>query len=82
MSAADFNRIVSIGLDEHGPELPWLDEPEVTLPTNGFADGPQAPFVFEQERDRSRSCHRGSFAIGCFAGSFCGPMTNGAQTLA
>ena len=52
ISAADFNRIVSIGLDEHEPELPRLDEPEATLPTDGFADGPQAPFVFEQERDR------------------------------
>ena len=52
ISAADFNRIVSIGLDEHEPELPRFDEPEVTLPTDGFADGHQAPFVFEQERGR------------------------------
>ncbi|AHG49909.1 restriction endonuclease (plasmid) [Rhizobium leguminosarum bv. trifolii CB782] len=52
ISAVDFNRIVSIGLDEHEPELPRLDEPGVTLPADGFEDGAQAPFVFESERDR------------------------------
>ncbi|OWO91234.1 restriction endonuclease [Rhizobium esperanzae] len=52
ISAADFNRIVSIGLDEHEPELPRLDEPGAMLPAKGFEGGPQAPFLFEQERDR------------------------------
>jgi len=72
MSAADFNRIVSIGIDEHEPELPRLDEP-------GDACG--------QMKLKRRSCssrsatglcnsRRGSFEIGCFAGSFFTPMTN------
>jgi putative restriction endonuclease len=52
LSAADFNRIVSIGLDEHVPELPRLDEPGVPLPAKGFDDGAQAPFTSEQARDR------------------------------
>ncbi len=52
ISAADFNRIVSIGIDEHEPELPRLDEPGVTHAVDGFADEAQAPFMFEQERDR------------------------------
>jgi putative restriction endonuclease len=52
ISAADFNRIVSIGLDERVPELPRLDEPVATLSNIRFEDGPQAPFLFEQERDR------------------------------
>ncbi|OWV74671.1 restriction endonuclease [Rhizobium sp. R339] len=50
LSVADFNHIVSIGLDERELELPRL--PGVTLPAYGFADGAQAPFTFEQERDR------------------------------
>ncbi|WP_411197079.1 HNH endonuclease [Rhizobium sp.] len=52
ISAADFNRIVSLDLDEHEPELPRLGEPAVTLAADGFEDRPQAPFIFEQERDR------------------------------
>ncbi|OWV84052.1 restriction endonuclease [Rhizobium sp. R635] len=52
ISAADFNRIVSIGLDEHEPELPRLDEPGAVLPADGFEEGAQAPFLFEHERDR------------------------------
>ncbi|MCJ7997494.1 HNH endonuclease [Rhizobium cremeum] len=52
ISPADFNRIVSIGLDERQPELPRLDEPGVTPPADGFEDGAQAPFKFEQERER------------------------------
>ncbi|WP_420963837.1 HNH endonuclease [Brucella sp. IR073] len=52
VSAADFNRIVSIGLDEHEPELPRLAEPDSVFPTDGFEEEAQAPFIFEQERDR------------------------------
>ncbi|MBX4940535.1 HNH endonuclease [Rhizobium binae] len=52
ISAADFNRIVSIGLDEHEPELPRLGEPAATRPADGFEEGAQAPFLFAQERDR------------------------------
>src|SRR5690606_6248670 len=36
ISAADFNHIVSIGLDEHEFELPRLDEPVATLSGDGF----------------------------------------------
>lgn len=51
LSVTDFHRIVSIGLDEHEPELPRLGKPEE--PTrHGFEEGAQAPFRFEQERDR------------------------------
>jgi len=52
ISAADFNRIVSIGLDEHEPELSRLDKRQQTPPVDGFTDGAQAPFIFEQERGR------------------------------
>lgn len=52
ISAADFNRIVSLGLDEHEPELPRLDEPENKFPAAAFEEGAQAPFLFELERDR------------------------------
>lgn len=52
ISAADFNRIVSIGLDEHELELPRLDEPVATFSGDGFEEAAQAPFMFEQERDR------------------------------
>ncbi|MEP9373293.1 HNH endonuclease [Mesorhizobium sp. KR1-2] len=52
ISVADFNRIVTIGLDEHEPELPRLEEPRTVLPAAGFEDEIQAPFTFEEERDR------------------------------
>lgn len=47
VSSADFNRIVSAGLDENEPELPRLDGP-----ADGFEDLGQTPFIYEQERDR------------------------------
>lgn len=52
ISAADFNRIVSIGLDERELELPRQDEPVETFSGDGFEEAAQAPFMFEQERDR------------------------------
>jgi len=52
ISAADFNRILSVGLNEHEPELPRLDGTGTADLTNGFEDAAQAPFIFEQERDR------------------------------
>lgn len=52
ISPDDFNRIVALGLDEHEPELPRVDEPGTVVPASGFAEGGQAPFTFEQERDR------------------------------
>ena len=58
VSAADFNRILSIGIDEHEPELPRVDEPGVAHTVDGFADEAQAPFIFEQATlfaDRSKS---------------------------
>lgn len=48
LSAADFHRIVTAGLDEVDPLLPRLDESM----QRGFAED-QAPFVFEQERERA-----------------------------
>lgn len=52
ISAADFNRILSIGLAEDQPELPRSGEPAATSQPDGLADGAQAPFIFEQERAR------------------------------
>ena len=52
ISAADFNRILSIGLAEDQPELPRSGEAVVTSQPGGFSDGVQAPFMFEQERAR------------------------------
>lgn len=52
ISAEDFNRILSVGLDENEPELPRSDRPGKALSPTGFEEGAQAPFIFEQERDR------------------------------
>ncbi|GES53251.1 hypothetical protein Rhsp01_58670 [Rhizobium sp. NBRC 114257] len=52
ISPADFNRILSVGLNEAEPELPRLDGVETADLTNGFADAAQTPFIFEQERHR------------------------------
>lgn len=52
LSAADFNRIMSLGLDEGEPVLPRIGEVEAFNSTPGFADTSQSPFVFEQERSR------------------------------
>ena len=46
LAPADFNRIVTAGLDEPDTLLPRVDD---TLP--GFEDE-QAPFIYEQERER------------------------------
>jgi putative restriction endonuclease len=51
ISAADFNRIVSLGLDEAEPELPRVGEFDGNH-SSSFEDVAQSPFVFEQERDR------------------------------
>ncbi|GES53209.1 hypothetical protein Rhsp01_58240 [Rhizobium sp. NBRC 114257] len=52
ISATDFNRILSAGLNEPEPELPRLDGVEAADLTNGFQDAVQTPFIFEQERRR------------------------------
>ncbi|MBB4576424.1 hypothetical protein GGI59_004941 [Rhizobium lentis] len=52
ISTADFNRIVLIGLDEHEPELPRLDEPGAAPRADGFEDRAQALFTFDHDRDR------------------------------
>lgn len=52
ISPTDFTRIVSLGLDEKEPELPRVGDPEAVSPASGFADADQAPFLFEQERNR------------------------------
>jgi len=50
LSVLDFNRIVSLGVEEHEFELPRTG----AQPSNygGFGEEVQAPFVFEQQRDR------------------------------
>jgi putative restriction endonuclease len=50
LSAADFNRIVELGMDESELVLPRTGEP--VQPTE-LGEGPQAPFEFEQARDRA-----------------------------
>lgn len=52
ISTADFNRIISVGLNEHEPELPRSDGPGESLSAVGFEGEGQVPFTFEQERDR------------------------------
>jgi putative restriction endonuclease len=49
VSSADFNRIIDLGFEERVPLLPRLDE---DLASAGF-DEEQAPFKFDQERDRT-----------------------------
>lgn len=53
ISASDFNRIVSLGLDELEPELPRWDETVSAPSAVGFEDEVQMPFLLEQERDRT-----------------------------
>lgn len=48
VSPADFERIVARGLDDTDPLLPRVD---LDQPAIGFEEG-QAPYVFEQPRDR------------------------------
>src|SRR5882757_3400246 len=48
ISSADFSRIVELGFEETAPLLPRLDN-EMLLPT---FDEEQAPFKFDQQRDR------------------------------
>jgi putative restriction endonuclease len=49
ISPADFNRIVTLGLQENAPLLPRLDAP-ASAP--GIEDMPQVPFRYDQDRDR------------------------------
>jgi len=48
ISSGDFSRIVELGFAENVPLLPRLDD---DMPLSGF-DDEQAPFIFDQERDR------------------------------
>jgi len=48
ISPADFNRIITLGLDQDASLLPRIDEPAAT---SVVRDEP-TPFAFEQERDR------------------------------
>ncbi|WP_418135985.1 HNH endonuclease [Agrobacterium sp. El2ro-1b] len=52
ISSADFNRILSRGLAEDQLELPRSGEPLETPSPSGFSDSVQAPFLFEQDRER------------------------------
>jgi putative restriction endonuclease len=49
ISPNDFNRIVRLGLEENAPLLPRVDVP---ASTPGMDDMPQAPFQYDQDRDR------------------------------
>ena len=48
LAARDFNRIIGLGLDEPQPLLPRVDD---AAPASGLREE-QAPFAFEQDRDR------------------------------
>jgi putative restriction endonuclease len=48
ISPDDFNRIVTLGLEENAPLLPRLDAPAAS----GLEDTPQDPFQYDQDRDR------------------------------
>lgn len=50
LSPIDFDRIVTLGLNENAPILPRLGE---GLPPSGFSDEEQTPFAVEQSRDRT-----------------------------
>jgi putative restriction endonuclease len=50
ISIEDFNRIVELGLRESGPLLPRVAAP---LANPGIEDIPQAPFQYDQDRDRA-----------------------------
>jgi putative restriction endonuclease len=52
ISAADFNRILSIGLAENQPELPRSGEAIDAILPSGFAESTQAPFIFDLDRTR------------------------------
>lgn len=52
LSAADFNRIVSLGLDETVKELPRIDARDDEAGHDGFHEEGQQPFVFEEQRIR------------------------------
>ncbi|WPE22661.1 HNH endonuclease [Shinella zoogloeoides] len=52
ISAADFNRILSIGLAENQPELPRSGEAIDAILPSGLAESAQAPFIFELDRTR------------------------------
>ena len=49
VSPSDFNRIINLGFEERVPLLPRLDD---DLSPSGF-DEEQAPFKFDQQRDRT-----------------------------
>jgi putative restriction endonuclease len=50
ISTSDFNRIISIGINEDEFELPRIGEPLSS--DDGFSEGSQAPFIFGEQRDR------------------------------
>lgn len=52
LSQEDFNRIVSLGLDDTDMELPRVNEEDDEPEIPGFYDAPQAAFIYEQPRDR------------------------------
>lgn len=52
ISAADFNRILSIGLAEDQPELPRSGNAIDAILPSRLDENTQAPFTFEQERTR------------------------------
>jgi putative restriction endonuclease len=52
ISPTDFNRIVSLGLEDNEFELPRWGEPDVVAVVPGFAETVQSPFIFDYERER------------------------------
>jgi putative restriction endonuclease len=52
ISAADFDRILSLGFHEATPELPRVDPTTDADAGFGFSDNPQAPYITDQPRVR------------------------------
>jgi putative restriction endonuclease len=76
LSPSDFKRIVNLGLDQSEPLLPRVGE---AGPPLGLQEE-QAPFVFEQDRDRTSFV--ASRLVRCSAASSCEPMTSAARSRA
>lgn len=76
ISPSDFNRIIDLGLETNELLLPRVDE---TGTSAGFQDE-QAPFEFEQSRDRVSYIGSRIVRDRIFVASSCEPMMSGARS--
>jgi putative restriction endonuclease len=74
ISPSDFNRIIDLGFEESAPLLPRLDD---ATSSSGFGEE-QAPFKFDQQRDRISVTNRGFYAIEFSAVLCCAHMMSAA----